>query len=250
MKFNRYLLISSFSTFLLLSACNFTDETTEENNTEVSTNTDSETEQYMSDLENENDELKEQVTELENELSEIRETMESLEAMEIEESSPQNETNSNNEGTRSNPLTLGDIATIDVTINGEDYDDRFDGVIELTVHDVIIGDEAYEMLVEENQFNDPAPEGYEWALVDVNLELIESETEDHAFYVMDLLEIVESDGSTAPRESAVTPNSFGGDHIYSGGSSSGYSSALVPEGDTFLIKYDGRSSGDVFFESP
>lgn len=152
-------------------------------------------------------------------------------------------------GTRSNPLAFGETVELEFMFYGDDYDEDFSGTGELTVDDIIRGDEAYNMLMEENPYNEPAPDGYEWALIHSTFDFIESETDDHSYYVMDNFEIIEGDGSPAPTESAVTPDEFGYDELYAGGSSSGYSAVLVPEDGDFLIRYDDLIYNSIFFEA-
>lgn len=248
----RYLLTGGVAAVLLLGACGdgeneepatVEDESPDTTEDETATNHSEEVEELRA----ENESLQERVAELEEENDALTEIVESTEEG-VEEEEITEEPTSTGEGTRSNPLQIGDTAQLESRINGDDFDERYEASVNLTVNEIIIGEEAYNMLVEENQFNDPAPEGYQWALIHATSELVEAETEDYAYYVMDRFEIVEEDGSSAPRESAVTPDSYGGDHIYSGGTSSGYVSALVPAEGAFLIKYDSYPDSDVFFE--
>ncbi|WP_462421545.1 hypothetical protein [Salinicoccus sp. Marseille-QA3877] len=277
----NYLFTGGLAAFLMLGACgNEVPEASEEVEAEESTNqpeneSSVDNSEALEELRTENESLQGRITELEEEneevellqerITELEEENDELEEMaaksaEEEDNTEEDQSESNEddnavdesgsteEGTRSDPMQLGSTAQLDVTINGDDYDDRYEAVVNLTVDDIIIGEEAYGMLVNENPYNDPAPDGYQWALIHSAIELVESETDDYSYYVMDHFEIVEEDGSSAPRESAVTPDSYGGEDIYSGGTSSGYSSVLVPEEGDFLIKYDGFSSNIVFFE--
>ena len=252
MVLKRYLLTGGAAVVLLLGACddgeNEEPATVEEESPETTEDeTASDHSEEVEELRAENESLQERIAELEEENDALTEIVDNTEE-EPEEEEITEESTSTGEGTRSNPLQIGDTAQLEARINGDDFDERYEASVDLTVNEIIIGEEAYNMLVEENQFNDPAPEGYQWALIHATSELVEAETEDYAYYVMDRFEIVEEDGSSAPRESAVTPDSYGGDHIYSGGTSSGYVSALVPAEGAFLIKYDAYPDSDVFFE--
>lgn len=280
----KYLLTGGLSVVLMLGACGETPGASEEAEAEESAEQPEneaaeDNSEALQELRAENDSLQNRIAELEEEnedveslqdrITELETENEALEEMaesdaeaEIdaaEEDEPasdsedkadgyEEESSSDGEGTRSDPRTIGSTAQLDVTINGDNYDDRYEAVVNLTVNDIIIGDEAYDMLLAENQFNDPAPEGYQWALINASIELVESETDDYAYYVMDHFKIVEGDGSSAPRESAVTPDEYGSEDIYSGGTSSGYSSVLIPEDNDFLIKYEGFSSNTVFYK--
>lgn len=279
----KYLLAGGLSVVLILGACGNeppeADEDAEAESTEDFGNeTANENSEALEDLKNENESLQNRITELEEEneeteslqdrITELEAENEELEEMaasssedeDTDEEEPADnntddedkgvdeESDSAGEGTRSDPLQLGSTVQLDVMINGDDYDDRYEAIAELTINDIIIGQEAYDMLIAENQFNEPAPEGYQWALIHATFELIESETEDYSYRVMDEFRIVEGDGSSAPRETAVAPDYYGSENIYSGGTSSGYSSLLVPEDNNFLINYDDLLYNSVFFK--
>ena len=84
-------------------------------------------------------------------------------------------------GTRSNPLPFGDTITVKENI----YDDSFnsyESLVEITLLEIIRGDEAWALIQEENMYNEPAEEGFEYAIVKVKGFLKESETEDDSLY--------------------------------------------------------------------
>ena len=56
---------------------------------------------------------------------------------------------------RSNPVPLGEVGQA--------------GDWEIQVLEVVRGDDAYNRLIEANQFNDPAPQGMEYAVVNVRV---------------------------------------------------------------------------------
>ena len=280
----KYLITGGLAAVLMLGACgNEVPEASEEIEAEESADqseneSSNDNSEALEELRAENESLQERITEMEEEdeeveslqerITELEEENKELEEIaasvtddediaeeeesennsENEDDKAENESDSAGKGTRSDPMQIGNTVQLDVMINGDDYDNRYEASAELTINEIIIGQEAYDMLIAENQFNDPAPEGYQWALIHANFELVESETEDHSYYVMNDFKIVEEDGSAAPRESAVTPESYGNDHLYSGGTSSGYTSFLVPEDNNFLIHYDDLLYNSVFFK--
>ncbi|OJF91366.1 hypothetical protein [Alkalibacterium sp. 20] len=67
-------------------------------------------------------------------------------------------------GKSSNPVPMGETAQIDY--DDEDFETE-DGVLEVTLSNMILGDDAYEMLLEENPNSEEAPEGYQWLIFDV-----------------------------------------------------------------------------------
>ena len=85
-------------------------------------------------------------------------------------------------GSRTNPVPFQKTATVDDELyddEGNVYAIKFD----LTITEVIRGDEAYQKLLSMNEFNEAAPEGYEWVLAKTKVKFIESETEDLAFHI-------------------------------------------------------------------
>lgn len=85
-------------------------------------------------------------------------------------------------GSRSNPVPLQKTATINDELyddNGEAYKMKFD----LTILEVKRGEEAFQQLKVMNEFNEPAPDGYEWVLAKAKVKFLESETEDISFFI-------------------------------------------------------------------
>jgi hypothetical protein len=85
-------------------------------------------------------------------------------------------------GSRTNPVPFQSTATVDDEIyndNSEAFKIKFD----LTVVEVVRGEPAYQQLLKMNEFNEPAPEGYEWVLAKTKVKFVESETEDLSFHI-------------------------------------------------------------------
>lgn len=149
-------------------------------------------------------------------------------------------------GTRSNPLLFGDTITVKENI----YDDSFnsyESLVEITLLETIRGEEAWKMIQEENMFNEPAHEGFEYAMVKVKGFLKESETEDDSLYFTSgNFNFVSSEGEVYDWAMVVAPNELSKE-LYNGGTAEGYIVNQVKVGDDFKVSYDSSEGSPVFF---
>lgn len=149
-------------------------------------------------------------------------------------------------GTRSNPLPFGDTITVRENI----YDDSFnsyDSLVEITLLETIRCEEAWAIIEKENMFNEPAAEGFEYAMVKVKGFLKESETEDDSLFFSSMnFNFVSNDGEVYDWASAVIPNELSKE-LYNGGTAEGYIMNQVKVGDDFKISYDSSEGSPVFF---
>ena len=149
-------------------------------------------------------------------------------------------------GTRSNPLPFGDTITVKENI----YDDSFnsyESFVEVTILEKIRGEEAWAMIEEENMFNEPAAEGYEYAMVKVKGFLKESETEDDSLYFSSgNFNFVSNEGEVYDWAFAVVPNELSKE-LYNGGTAEGYIVNQVKVEDDFKVSYDSSEGSPVFF---
>ncbi|MBE7106218.1 hypothetical protein FT637_25365 [Bacillus cereus] len=155
-------------------------------------------------------------------------------------------------GNRSNPINFNETATVnDVIFNSEDGKfEKFKAKVELSILEVIRGNQAFEILKNENQFNEAAPEGKEWALVKIKGKVTDAETQDHEYDLFGSnFKIVSNDGHVYNNEQyAVTPNELH-QKLYKGAEGEGYISQLVNTGDDFKIQFETHESKKVFFNS-
>lgn len=151
-------------------------------------------------------------------------------------------------GTRSNPVTFKEAAVIPETIY-DDNSDAFKAKIELSIIEVIRGQQAFDILKKENQFNDPAPEGFEWVLVKAKGKVVESETEDYPYWLSESdFKFVGSDGKVSNEDvSAVVPDELS-DELYNGAEGEGYFADVVKVNDDFKLEFEGTDSS-VFFNT-
>ncbi len=149
-------------------------------------------------------------------------------------------------GTRSNPLPFGDTITVKENI----YDDSFnsyESLVEITLLETIRGEEAWKMIQEENMFNEPAAEGFEYVMVKVKGFLKESETEDDSLYFTSgNFNFVSNEGEVYDRAMVVAPNELSKE-LYNGGTAEGYIVNQVKVGDDFKVSYDSSEGSPVFF---
>ena len=149
-------------------------------------------------------------------------------------------------GVRSNPLPFGDTITVMENI----YDDSFNAYassFEITLLEMIRGDEAWEVIKNENEFNEPAEDGFEYVLVKVKGFLKDSETEDDFLWASSMnFDFVSSEGEVYDWGSAVIPNEFEKE-LYNGGTVEGFIVGQVKVGDDFKVSYDSSEGSPVFF---
>lgn len=149
-------------------------------------------------------------------------------------------------GTRSNPLPFGDTITVQENI----FDDSFNAYassLEITLLETIRGAEAWTILKEENEFNEPAEEGYEYVLVKAKGFLKESETDDDSLYFSDMnFAFVSDEGEVYEWVSVVTPNELSKE-LYNGGTGEGFIANQVRSDDDFKVSYDSSEGSPVFF---
>lgn len=143
-------------------------------------------------------------------------------------------------GTRTNPVKVGETLIIEgVTVTDlDDWEKQTVGDFNLTLNKVTRGEEAYNMIKGYNQFNEPAPEGYEYALLDFTLT---GSIEDPNIpeYISPFLTVISSDGSEVEQGSVVLENEFGSKDLYDGGTVTGHLAAIVPVGDgDVVVKYE------------
>lgn len=151
-------------------------------------------------------------------------------------------------GSRSNPVPFQKTATVDDAIyndNGDEFKIKFD----LTVVEVIRGDDAYQSLIAMNEFNEPAPEGYEWVLAKTKVKFIESETEDLPFTIDGIMnfDMVSETGDIFSGDIYATTEPDFSFEMYVGNEKEGYIARLVKTGENAHLRFEEFLGGKVFF---
>jgi hypothetical protein len=151
-------------------------------------------------------------------------------------------------GSRSNPIPFQSTATVDDEMyddKGEAYPIKFD----LTVVEVVRGEDAYQLLLGMNQFNEAAPEGYEWVLAKTKVSFKESATEDLAFFIDGIMnfEMVSESGDIYSGDVYATTDPDFSFEMYVGSEKEGYIGGLVKAGEKAQLRYEQLLDGQVFF---
>ena len=131
-------------------------------------------------------------------------------------------------GSRTNPVPSQTTATVDDELyddEGNSYAIKFD----LAVSEVIHGDAAYQKLLSMNEFNDLAPEGYEWVLAKTKVKFVESETGDLSFHIDGIMnfDMVSESGDIYSGDIVGTTEPDFSFEMYVGNEKEGYISGLV-----------------------
>ncbi|XRG76998.1 hypothetical protein V5E38_14180 [Rossellomorea sp. GAMAL-10_SWC] len=151
-------------------------------------------------------------------------------------------------GSRTNPVPFKKTATVDDELyndNGDSFPIKFD----LTVEEVIRGNAAFAKLKSMNEFNDPAPKGYEWILTKVKVKFIKSATEDLAFNIDGIMnfKVVSESGDIYSGDVYGTTEPDFSYEMYVGNEKEGYIANLVKTGEKAQLRYEEFIGGQVFF---
>ncbi|MFS0882452.1 hypothetical protein [Metabacillus niabensis] len=151
-------------------------------------------------------------------------------------------------GTRSNPVKINEIASID-TVTYDDESNEYKTKIDLSLVEVIRGAQAQQKLKEMNEFNEDAPEGYEWVLVKGKVKVVDSETEDHPFTIDGIMnfKFVSDSGDIYDGDIVGTTEPDFAFEMYKGNEKEGYISGLVKTGEEAKLEYDSWVGNSVFF---
>ncbi|MFF3024558.1 hypothetical protein ACFVRR_18205 [Gottfriedia sp. NPDC057948] len=151
-------------------------------------------------------------------------------------------------GSRTNPVPFKKTATVDDELyndNGDSFPIKFD----LRVEEVVRGNAAYAKLKSMNEFNEPAPEGYEWILTKVKVKFVESKTEDLAFMIDGIMNfnVVSENGDIYSGDNIATTEPEFSFEMYVGNEKEGYIAKLVKKGEKAQLRYEELVGHQVFF---
>lgn len=151
------------------------------------------------------------------------------------------------ESTRLNPASLNTTKTISVN----DYFDNY--TAQITLKQIIRGNDAWTMIEEANMFNSPPKDGYEYILAKINFKLIDIENgESLDIYAALDFSLISSDGREYDYVGEVTPEPELDASLYKGAVSEGWGVYQVSVDDatptlTYGRNYDG--TGGVWFKA-
>lgn len=166
------------------------------------------------------------------------------------EESKQGEKKETSKGKRSNPFIIGND---EVASMASKYYSNDGETIEYTAtyqfSNPVDGEEAWEYVQAQNPYNEPAPDGWQWVILDLTFQLVEG-GEDESFMPYINPSSVKSDGTPSP-DGYVTfdGDDFGFPEVYHGGTATGKVATLFPVDDedaTIKVSPDGFT--DIFFK--
>lgn len=151
-------------------------------------------------------------------------------------------------GSRTNPVPFQKTVTVDDELYndaGESFPIKFD----LTMEEVTRGDAAFQNLKAMNEFNEPAPEGYEWVLVKAKVKFTESKTQDLSFNIDGIMnfKMVSESGDIYSGDAYGTTDPDFSFEMYAGNEKEGYIAGLVKTGEKAQLRYEELMDGQVFF---
>jgi hypothetical protein len=151
-------------------------------------------------------------------------------------------------GSRSNPVPYQKTATTDDELYN-DSGDSFPMKFDLTVEEVIRGDAAYNKLKAMNEFNEQAPNGYEWMLVKTKVKFLECESQDLSFTIDGIMnfKMVSESGDIYSGDIFGTTDPDFSFEMYVGNEKEGYISGPVKKGEKAQLRYEELIGGQVFF---
>jgi hypothetical protein len=142
---------------------------------------------------------------------------------------------------RTNPCPVGTSQSVNI-------DDWLEGKYsaDITINSIVRGDTAWQQILAENQFNDPAADGMEYIIANVTVTITDSEKD--ASIDLSSYDFTPYSGSYSEYEqvSVVTPQPEFGGSAFAGGSQSGNIVFQVAVDDSTPIAVFGGSNGFWF----
>lgn len=151
-------------------------------------------------------------------------------------------------GKRSNPVALGKTATFDTNFFNEDGEE-FDANLSITLSNVIRGEEAMNYLTSANEFNEPAPEGNEWIIFQVDEKLNKGDA-DVPYFESGFFKVIDSKGAELEQTSFATladGENWGSADMYEGATLTGKHAVYAPVGEDILLEYTGNDFDTTVF---
>jgi len=151
-------------------------------------------------------------------------------------------------GSRTNPVPFQKTATVDDILyndSGEALPIKFG----LTVEEVLRGDAAFQKLKAMNEFNEPAPDGYEWVLAKTKVKFVEFKSKDLSFHIDGIMnfQLVSETGDIYSGDIVATTEPNFSFEMYEGNEKEGYIADLVKKGEKAQLRYQELMDGQVFF---
>lgn len=145
-------------------------------------------------------------------------------------------------GTRLNPIPVGETATFDGMENL-----FYNYKVELTVTDVVRGDDAWAIVKKGNQFNKKPESGKEYILVKFKIKVLESVDDKKADLNNAQFTFVSASGTTYDDFVTIAGVKPELTDMYAGAESEGYAYDIVDIGDKPLVVFHEGFDGEVWF---
>ncbi len=146
-------------------------------------------------------------------------------------------------GTRANPYLLNEKATFD---GSKSYFNNYK--IELTMTEVVRGDEAAQLVADGNQFNDIAPEGKEYILVKFKIKALSSKDDAKIDINESLFDFISATGVSYDDFISVAGLTPELTDLYAGGEEEGYTYQLIDKGDNPYVVFLDYENGGTWFK--
>lgn len=148
-------------------------------------------------------------------------------------------------GKRTNPYKFGEAARAE--FGYYDGDGTYEAALDLVLSNPVRGEEAYNWLLEQNMYNAPAPEGYEWIVFDVAGTLVEGDDNAPLAQIVQVSSVSASGAQSSPDIYATFDGQYGEAELYKGGTSVGKLATVVPTNEAFTIQISLQFESDTHF---
>ncbi|WP_051317139.1 hypothetical protein [Ectobacillus panaciterrae] len=156
-------------------------------------------------------------------------------------------------GTRFNPVQKGHSKTFDDRIIDEESSKSYKAKIEVSVKQVLRGQQAWDIIHKESELNKVPQDGMEYALVKLEVKVVDADIIGFSYRTADILnvEFVSLDGKVYREDTKhhpIIPTPLNND-IFKGAEAQGYVVQYVKQGDDFKIVYKTNGMKKVYFNS-
>lgn len=148
----------------------------------------------------------------------------------------------NKVGSRKNPVPLGSTVSYDGT---NTIFDKYK--VDITFTEVIRGENAWQLVKQGNEFNEPAPEGKEYLIIKVRIKAYESENDEKIDINNASFDLVSKDGVKYDDFTIVSGVEPELKEMYAGAEQEGYIVFTVNVGDEPTVVFLDRNNGGVWF---
>ncbi|MED1116447.1 hypothetical protein [Bacillus paramycoides] len=158
-----------------------------------------------------------------------------------------------NAGNRSNPLAIGQSAILEDKIFDPATSNSYDAKVEVSIKEIIRGEQAWKLIQKENQFNKAPADNMEYVLVKVKTKVVDADTTDFAYHSNDIIntEYVSEDGKVYQMDTEhqpVIPTPLRS-AVFKGAEAEGYSVQYIQKNDDFKFVYQTTGMQKIYFSS-